>query len=104
VHNHARRLVDGEQIVVFMDDVEGRLLGGHDAARRELWKRHRHHVALGGAYRGSADEPAVDRDPSAFDPRLDTRSRGDADVSQVPAQDQVEAPSCIATIGCQDAR
>ncbi len=102
VRHHARRLVDGEQVLVFVEHDERDVLGRHRPSRRRLAVRGNRDgdgVAVGRAGRHATDRHAVDRDVTALDPRLNARAGGGRNVGEVPAEDEIDPPAGVAAIG-----
>src|SRR5216684_4296034 len=71
-----RRFVDREQRLVFIKDVEGRVLSGHRAPLNGVGKRDSDDISERGARRCSADYRAVYRDAPGLDPCLNASPRG----------------------------
>ena len=101
VHDDARRLVEREQMVVFVDDVERDVFGRHRPACGVSWRGREHHghdVAERGAGRDTVDGRAVHADHAVLDPRLHARARGGFDAGEMAAQHEIEAPPGVATV------
>ena len=90
MHDHARRLVDDDEIRVVVDDVEGQRLGPRRRRRRRRHV-HPHHVA--GVDGGSrARRRAVEQDVPLSDQLLDLRPGA---ASQLRSQELVESQAGV---------
>jgi hypothetical protein len=101
VDDDARRLVDRDQVLVFVQDVERKVLGRHRGPGRSGIGRQgdRQDVASRHAGRGAADRPAVDRHAACSDPGLHARARRLRQARKMTANHEIEPPAVIAAVG-----
>jgi hypothetical protein len=100
MNNDSARLVEHEQIVVFVEDTQADVFGHHDRPGWHVEREHdRHDIAERGPRGHTTNWRTVDGDTPVFDPGLDPRASGRVDIRQVPAKHQVEPAAGVAAIG-----
>ena len=99
VHHQARRLVDRQQVVVFVEDLEMRSPAACGfASRRDVGDAHAQLVAGLHAPGRPRRRRAVDQDIAGLDPFLDAIARHALLVAQVAQQHAIDAHAVVAAI------
>ena len=102
MRDDARRLVDGEEMVVFIDDVERKILCRRLAPLGEVrGKRDGDAIAGGEPQCSAAGGLAVDAHRAVVDPGLDACAGRASEIREMAADRQIEPPAGIAAIGHQ---
>ena len=103
MHDQSRRLVDGQQVFVFVEHIEGNDFGGRTTARLRRFETDAKLIAGLHPPRRSRRRLAVDQHVAGIDPFLNPIA-GDAPlVAEVAVEHEVHPHARIAAVESEDA-
>ncbi len=91
-------LVDGQEMVVFEQDVDRTVFCRGRTAKRRGWQVNGQSIACAGPGRRTSNRDAVHRNTSFFNPPLNARSGREAHIMEMAAEHQIQSSPGITPV------